>query len=429
MKKIFTLVLLCAYLTSFSQTLSTFAGNGIESNQDGEALDASFFNLEQIAVDSDGNVYVADASNNVIRKISVDGIVSTYAGTGIEGDVDGMSDVAQFNFPLGVTVDHLGNVYVSDNSNHKIKVIRPSGMVETIAGDGVIGLVDGPAATARFFNPVYICVDNVGDVYVADNNNNVIRKIIVETEMVITYAGTGEQGYQDGESDEAMFNIPRGIAIDGDSNLYIGDQGNNVIRKITPDKIVTTIAGTGFPGHADGEGFDAQFNGPKGVAVDSIGNIYVADRLNFVVRKIDTLNNVTTVGGIPGVSGNVDGELGDGVIGRAVSVAMLNNECVLIGDWENDIIKKILFPPPPVSTFNLTLDPFLIMPNPALDFVYLKGEFGSEFNINIYDLNGRNVLATKNQYEVNLQNLSKGFYTIQIVGDDFYGVEKIVIEK
>ena len=179
--------------------------------------------------------------------------------------------------------------------------------------------------------------------YTADTDGAVIRKIDLQEEIVSSIGGNGilAAGYQDGPAAESLFNTPRGIAVDDQLNVYVGDQGNNAIRKITPEGIVSTIAGSGSAGYKDGPGGSAEFDGPKGVSVDSLGNIYVADRLNFVVRKIDTSLNVSTIAGIPGVSGYVDGSLIEGIIGRAVYALPIGNNKILVSDWGNDVIKLI----------------------------------------------------------------------------------------
>jgi serine/threonine protein kinase, bacterial len=237
---------------------------------------------------------VADAGNNKIRLISPPGTVSTFAGTGIAGAADG-KDTATFNSPLGVAVDISGNVYVADYENDLIRKITPGGLVSTLAGKtGVTGLVDGADTAARFNLPQGLAVDASGNIYVVDNGNNAIRKITPDG-VVSTLAGSGATGSANGTGKSASFNSPFGIAIDAAGNVYVADSGNNLIRKITPDGVVSTFAGSGVKGAGNGTGAAASFNTPAGLAVDAAGNIYVSDENNNLIRKISTAGAVTTI--------------------------------------------------------------------------------------------------------------------------------------
>ena len=258
MKYLISIYLLFCFGFLFSQSLETLAGSGERGLVNGSALTAQFAGLEQTAVDSEGNIYLCDTDNHVIRVIT-NGVVSTYAGTGAAGDVLGSRESAKFNFPIGIAIDDEDNIYISDSYNFKIKVIRPDGMVEFIAGTGEEGSMDGGVSMAQFDHPVYLCVDDSNNLFVTGNEDNRIRKIDMSTNLVSTYAGSG-LGYQDGPSDVARFNRPQGIAIDIEGNLFVGDRDNHVIRKISPDGMVTTLAGTGFAGYFDGAGSQAAFN-------------------------------------------------------------------------------------------------------------------------------------------------------------------------
>jgi sugar lactone lactonase YvrE len=211
--------------------------------------------------------------------------VSTFAGSGTLGYLDGTGTAAQFYGPTGVALDSTGNVYVADISNQRIRKISPSGVVTTLAGSVTNGFADGTGAAAKFNFPESIAVDSTGNVYVADRGNHRIRKI-TPSGVVTTLAGS-TQGFADGTGAAAQFSILYGIAVDSTGNVYVGDYGNNRIRKISPSGVVTTIAGTGVAGYLDGTGAAAQFNSPAGVAVDSAGNVYVADGSNHRIRKIE----------------------------------------------------------------------------------------------------------------------------------------------
>lgn len=263
--------------------VATLAG-GVTSGvafADGPAADARFSEPRAVAVDTAGAVYVADAINNRIRKIGPDGQVTTVAG-GPAGDADGPSAEARFRYPRGVAVDADGNLYVADKDNNRVRKITPVGVVSTLAG-GPAGNADGPAAEARFTFPEGIAVGPDGAVYVADAGNHRIRRIGRDG-RVSTLAG-GSPGLADGVSAVARFNTPRAVAADAAGNVYVADAGNNRIRKVTPEGVVTTVAGS-ERGYANGVGKAARFDEPFGVAVDLAGNLYVADLNNNRIRKI-----------------------------------------------------------------------------------------------------------------------------------------------
>ena len=204
--------------------------------------------------------------------------------------------------PYYLAVDGVGNVYVSDYGNYTVRKITRDGVVSTLAGAaGISGYADGPGSAARFSHPEGIAVDGAGNVYVADYGFSNIRKIAPDgTREHIRRLGS-EHGSADGLGSAARFNNPRGMALDNAGNLYVADAGNNTIRKITPAGMVTTLAGTvGSAGNVDGTSSAAMFNSPKGVAVDSAGNVYVADSGNNTIRKITPGGVVTTLAGLPG---------------------------------------------------------------------------------------------------------------------------------
>src|SRR5438874_612499 len=284
--------------------VTTFAGTaGVVGRADGTS--AQFHSPYGIAADKAGNVYVADTSNSTIRKITSAGVVTTLAGTaGVFGSVDGTGSAAQFYYPFAVAVDDAGNVYVADTDNYTVRKITPAGVVTTLAGlAGNYGTTDGTGSDARFGNLFGIAADSVGNVYVADNSYSTIRKI-TPAGVVTTLAGTpGISGSADGTGSAARFSSPRGIAIDNTKNLYVTDQNNQTIRKITPAGVVTTLGGVaGSYGIADGTGRSARFFTPAGIAVASSGVLYVADSYNHEIRsgvladlKITCTDSKTTV--------------------------------------------------------------------------------------------------------------------------------------
>jgi len=274
------------YKVTPAGVVTIFAGSGIQESIDGIGEAAGFNRPLGMAVDLLGNLYVADFFGNKIRKIFPTGEVTTYAGSGAQGSSDGSSVSASFYEPTGVVVDLSNNVYVADRHNNKIRKIDTSGQVTTIAGSGIAGSSDGIGVTASLNSPNGIAIDKLGQyLYIADQFNHKIRKISLSGE-VTTYAGNGSSGFADGVSSEASFNQPFGIALDGLGNVYVGDRLNNKIRKISTTGQVTTLAGSGTYGATDGIGVESSFYGPSGVSVDTYGNLYVGDVSNHKIRKI-----------------------------------------------------------------------------------------------------------------------------------------------
>ena len=278
----------------FAQNISTIAGNGTNgySGDGGVANIAQVYLPREVDVDASGNVYIADAGNNRIRKVTTSGVISTIAGTGVYGyNGDGFAATsAQLNYPRGVAVDASGNVYIADAGNHRIrKVDISTGFISTIAGDGTAGYSgDGFAANlAKLHAPFGVAVDASGNVYIADMANYCIRK--VNTSGVIsTIAGTLNGGFSGdgGLATSARFYFPLGVDVDASGNVYIADAYNHRIRKIdNATKIISTIAGNGTVAYGGdgGAAITAQLQTPQGVAVDASGNVYIADTDNHLI--------------------------------------------------------------------------------------------------------------------------------------------------
>lgn len=262
------------------QTVATLAGSGKQGSTDGSAASAEFNFPVGLALDAAGNVYVADSSNDVIRKIDATGKVSTFAGSGTKGFADGSAKVARFNYPYSVAVSGT-TLYVADTQNHRIRKIDAAGTVSTLAGNALKGFVDGTGGAARFDSPEGVEVAG-GTIYVADSENHAIRAVTTAGK-VTTVAGTGTKGAADGAAKSAQFWRPTDLAVNG-STIYVVDQSNHRIRVISGGT-VSTLSGSYF-GHKDGPIASALYYYPHGIAVDSQGDLYIADKSNQRVRKI-----------------------------------------------------------------------------------------------------------------------------------------------
>lgn len=322
-------------------SVTTLAGlAGRSSSADGKGTAARFEDPYAVAVDSSGNVYVADATDHSIRKITADGTVTTLAGkAGSFGSTDGTTTAARFKAPQGIATDSAGNVYVADTGNKTIRKITSAGIVSTFAGSaGQAGNTDGTGTAARFSSPYGVTVDSNGNVYVVDSDDSTLRKI-TSAGVVTTLAGSpGKIGLTDGTGTAARFSVPFDVTVDSAGTLYVCDHGNHAIRKVTAAGVVTTLAGSGSPGNTDGNGSSASFKFPAGIAVDGSGYVYVADTDNQVIRKISPSGTVTTIAG--GSIGSTD------AVGTAASfynpkdVAVDANGNLYVADRNNHTIRK-----------------------------------------------------------------------------------------
>lgn len=251
-----------------------------------------------VAADVAGNIYMADQRAHVVRRIDAFGQSVVVAGTpGNFGAGDGLGAAASFNAPAALAVDARGYLYVADADNHTIRRVSPSGQVTTLAGRaGVSGAQDGACAAATFSNPHGVAVDDEGNVFVADTDNSVIRRISPDC-RVSTFAGQpGVAGSDDGHGAKASFRWPQDLATDRAGNVYVSDIGSHTIRRITPDGQVSTLAGqASVAGSADGTGKRALFRHPKGIATDAAGNVFVIDSNNYAIRRVTPRGEVITV--------------------------------------------------------------------------------------------------------------------------------------
>ena len=354
-----TLLSLGLALPAFGQgAISTVAGNGTQGYTLGGAskvaTSAELSNPEGVAVDSSGNLYIADYLNNVIRKVDTSGTITTVAGNGTSGyrpADDGQAAIgAELSQPTDVAVDGNGDLYIADYGNNRIRKVDTTGIITTVAGNGTAGYLvtdDGGAAiAAELDGPWGVAVDSSGNLYIADYGNSRIRKVDTSS-TITTVAGNGNFGYRTADegvlATNAELNYPTGVAIDGSGNLYIADYFNNVVRKVDASRKITTVAGNNTKGYFGdwGPASSAELNRPTFVAVDTSGNLFISDAGNNRIRKVNAAGMISTVGG-NGVAG-YDGDGGAATFSELSfpsGVAVDNVGNLYIGDTTNQRIRK-----------------------------------------------------------------------------------------
>lgn len=316
--------------------VTTLAGSGHPGTQDGTGTQAYFNGPIDIAVDTAGNLYVADYYGNSIRKITPGGVVSTFVG-GQPGDQEGTGTNAQMRLPAGITIDAAGNLYVAEYAGNRIRKITPAGVTTTLAGSPIPGQADGTGAAALFSAPWGITIDAAGNLYVTENNSR-IRKV-TPAGVVTTFAGTTQPGFANGPAANAQFMTPKGMVFDGAGNLFVGDGNNHLIREITPGGIVSTLAGSAA-GFADGTAANAKFNYPIGIAKDAAGDLLVADMANNRIRLITPSGMVSTLAG--GASGYADGNKATALFSSPTALNVDRKGVIYVAEYGNLRIRKIV---------------------------------------------------------------------------------------
>jgi len=354
MKKICFALLLLPMLTH-AQIITTISGNGIEaSGGDGGPASAAELSIpSSVAIDRAGNIFITDPVDNCIREINTSGIINTIAGIagteGYSGD-GGPATAAELYTPYGVAVDNSGNIYIADQGNNAVRKVNAAGIISTIAGTGSAGYSGdgGTGASAALNWPNAVAADDSGNVYIADLGNNCIRKVNASG-TITTIAGNGFFGYggDGGPATAAQLWEPYSVAVDNSGNIFISDFDDWHIRKINSSGIISSIAGNGTQGYSgDGESATAaELDEPTGVTVDREGNVYFNDASNYRVRKINPFGIISTIAGFGalGYSGD-SGPAISAEISSATGVAVDNDGNVYIADTDNDRIRKVTNP-------------------------------------------------------------------------------------
>ena len=337
-------------VTATPLAVTTYAGSGVPSSTNGSSLLTATFNAPAgIAFDSAGNLYISESSGHCIRKITTAGGVSVFAGTpGVT-----KSDTTGFNGPYAIAFGLSGVLYVAEVYNNRISAVSPTGVISVFAG-GTQGYADGVGTNARFFYPQGIAVDSVGNLYISDVGNfGRIRKIS-PAGVVTTFAGSGITGSTNGLGTNASFRNPEHLACDSSGNIYVADWNTALIRKISPAGLVTTLAGSGVQSSVDGIGTAASFNNPQGITLDSSGNVYVTEAIGNRIRKITPRGLVTTLAG-SSTSGSANGTGTQATFNVPIGIVMDTSNNLYVADLTNNLIRKIALgtgDPFPTAQFN-----------------------------------------------------------------------------
>ncbi len=436
MKKLITLLALAFCLNAKAQIITTVCGNGTGAcaGDGGQATNAELYYPMGLTFDALGNLYIADDQNYRIRKINTSGIISTFAGTGSFGYYgDGSNAIsAGLQNPEGLAFDAAGNLYIADYSSARIRKVNTLGIISTVAGNGTQGFSgDGGAATAaELNNPARVAFDAAGNLYIADEYNNRIR--MVNTSGIIsTVAGsTGGYSGDGGQATAAKLSYPTGIAFDAAGNLYISN--GDCIRKVNAAGIISTYAGNGTGGYSGdgGQATVAQLNGSDGITFDAAGNLYIADGNNFRIRKVTNAGIITTIAG-----GNTQGFSGDNGLATSaeltgpLAVALDAHGGLYIADYSNMRIRKIsnVGQAAGIEQFANKEEQINIYPNPAATS-FMVSYTGSIKEITLVNVLGNEVLNTT-QTNIDVSGLANGVYFINLNTSEGLLTKKLIVQR
>ena len=445
---IVTGAMLCCASAIKSQTITTVAGNGSGGfiGDGGQATSAEINGAYGTCFDVSGNMYIADALNHRIRKVSTSGIITTIGGTGVAGysGDGGQATLAKLYRPTDIAIDAAGNLYISDELNLVIRKISTAGIISTYAGTGVSGYAGdgGQATAAQLTRTNTVSIDHLGNIYIGLYQSNVIRKVSTSG-IITTIAGNGASGYSGdgGQATAATLNQPCKAVVDNVGNIYISDEFNLVIRKITASTgIITTIAGNGSAGYGGdgGAATAASINYCEYIQLDAADNLYIADKTNNRIRKVNTTGIISTI-----VGTGAQGYSGDG--GPALSATLHGPEGITFDangnmyftDWYNNAIRKVTNPCYSNSTginqVKSVLEEVNIYPNPSTGIfqVSLSGN-NEKASIEIYNTLGELVnrqITTSSNCQINAADLANGVYTVLVSQKDKISTAKIIVQK
>ena len=429
--------------------ITTVAGNGTPGyiGDGGQATAAELFEDGDVAIqpfsgDGVAGIYITDWGNSVVRFMSTTGVISTFAGNGsfgFGGD-GGQATDASINQPAGITVDALGNVYISDSRNNRIRKVNTAGIITTIAGNGIAGFYgDGGQATDAMINyPTYVKVDASGNVYFSDPFNSRLRKIN-SSGIISTIAGGGSFTGDGIPATMASFYWLGEFAIDTSMNIYLVDETDEKVRKINASGIITTIAGNGVMGYSgDGEqATNATLNQPLGLAIDAYGSIFFSENSNNVIRKINPAGIITTVVGnnIPDYSGD-NGPATDASINGPQGIAFDAGNNLYIADLNNNRVRKVQICEDVSEVQHTVINEAYIKvyPNPTSTIINFQYSMSSDANLIITDVAGREIATLplvlyQHSQSINCRAWAKGLYFYKVVEDSGLGsIGKLIVE-
>jgi len=409
--------------------VSTAAGNGFLGNVNGTATNCEFNRPYAVKSDNDSVIYIADLINHSIRKLNINtNMVSTVAGTGVAGSTDGIGTVAQFNMPGGLFYKN-GFLYVSETAGNKIrKIDLNNNTVTTVAGTGVGGFQNGPVTSAQFNNPFGMHVDNNGEIYVADYANYCIRKI--SNGQVTTFAGVnGSSGTTNGSLTTAKFNLPKDLICDTTTgDFYIADQNNNLIRKISGG-MVSTFCGNGAASSVDGPASTASINHPVAICITSNGYLYVIDAYSNKIRKIDQTGTASTVAG-NGNTGSVDGTGALAEFNAPAGICYDDRGVVYIADNLNHKVRKLTVPEVVSIRDNYENKDITMYPNPSTGLLNIETKTFADYLIHnsIGAIVKRGKLS-EGRNKIDLHDLTNGVYFVTVTTGKETINQKITLQK